>query len=548
MIQYFCLESWYHMNNFTIKRSFFQTPSTKCYKEFEKIDKFVEILQKTEINKIIENVNKLERKCKGRIGYNPYNMMYTVLYCFSQFKSSVRELERLCYTDLRIIYLMEQEEPSYATFCDFINKYIKPYSLEIFSTITKTIIEEYNINIRNQYIDGTKIEANANKYKFVWKPTKFHQKLDLKIKNLITTMNYSYENKQYISANDFNIVLKNYADINNINHYDIPSGKGKRLTKEQKIIKQGYEYLTKLVEYEEKENICGENRNSFYKTDHDATAMVLKEDYYSKLSRDFHAAYNTQVLVSSGLITMFGIFQNRDDQNTLIPMLKRYHMGYHKYPDNLCGDSGYGNYNNYDFLNINNIGNYLKFQSWNGESSGKKPQLFFLEDNNFKCMNGIFGRVMFTKTHPRYKDSKFYIFEGCNKCNYSYKCKEYFKDKTQNFRKAELSIQYEIYKENARKNLLSIDGIEMRINRSIQVEGTYGQIKQNMNYTRFRRRNLINVECEFMLECLGVNIRKFFKIIENKDFLKDSYWDRPDNLQEEKFPSVKPKEKKMSRK
>ncbi len=64
---------------------------------------------------------------------------------------------------------MEQEEPSYATFCDFINKYIKPYSLEIFSALTQAIINEYNINIDNQHIDGTKLEANANKYKFVWK-------------------------------------------------------------------------------------------------------------------------------------------------------------------------------------------------------------------------------------------------------------------------------------------------------------------------------------------------------------------------------------------
>ena len=145
----------------------------------------MEILQKSEICKIIESVNKNKNKCKGRTSYNPYNMMATILYCFSEFKSSVRELEKLCYTDLRVIYLIEQEEPSYATFCDFINTYIKPYSLEIFSTITSTILKEYHINIDNQYIDGTKLEANANKYKFVWNPKSYHKKLDSKIKDLI---------------------------------------------------------------------------------------------------------------------------------------------------------------------------------------------------------------------------------------------------------------------------------------------------------------------------------------------------------------------------
>lgn len=536
------------MNNFTIKSTFFQFPSTKCCKELEKIDKFIKILQKSEINKIIESVNKDRNKCKGRNGYNPYNMMATILYCFSEFKSSVRELEKLCYTDLRVMYLMEQEEPSYATFCDFIINYIKPYSLEIFSTITKTIIKEFNLNIDDQYIDGTKLEANANKYKFVWKPKTYHKKLDLKIKDLINEMNYVYENNDYIKAKEFNIIIKNYTDTNGIDYYDIPCGKGKRLTKIQKNIKIGYEYLNKLVEYEEKERICGKDRNSYYKTDLDATAMVLKEDYYSKLSHDFHAAYNTQVIVSSGLITMYGIFQKRDDQNTLIPMLKRYNKSYGSYPSNLCGDSGYGTFSNYEFLDKNNIGNYLKFITWDSEISGKRPKLFFLNKNDFKCLNGNLGKYLLTKTHPRYADSKFYIFEECDNCNYSYKCKEHLKDKTQNFRKVELSINYETYKDEARKNLLSPEGIEIRINRSIQVEGTYGQIKQNMNYTRFRRRGIENVECEFMLECLGVNIRKLFKIINDPNSIKKSYWNRPDNLQKETIPCVNPKEKKMSRK
>ncbi len=69
-----------------------------------------------------------------------------------------------------------------------------------------------------------------------------------------------------------------------------------------------------------------------------------------------------------------------------------------------------------------------------------------------------------------------------------------------------------------------------------------------MNYTRFRRRGIQNVECEFMLECLGVNIRKLFKVINDSNSIKKSYWNRPNDLQEEIIPVVKPKEKKMSRK
>lgn len=246
--------------------------------------------------------------------------------------------------------------------------------------ITKTIINEFGINISNQYLDGTKIEANANKYKFVWKPTTFHKRLNLKIKQHLSQLSVEnlIDEKELIKASKLNNILKNFAKQNNINTNNIPSGKGIRLTKEQKFFKLGYGYLLKLLEYEEKEETCGENRNSYYKTDNDATAMMLKEDYYSKLSHDFHAAYNFQILVSSGLITMYGVYQDRADYHTLEPMLDCYYHYYNQYPSNLCADSGYRIYDNYKYLKEKSIGNYVKFQAWKGERSGKIHNFFIL--------------------------------------------------------------------------------------------------------------------------------------------------------------------------
>ena len=104
----------------------------------------------------------------------------------------------------------------------------------------------------------------------------------------------------------------------------------------------------------------------------------------------------------------------------------------------------------------------------------------------------------------------------------------------------ELIPEYELLKEDARKNLQSPKGIEIRINRSIQVEGTFGQIKQNMQYTRIRRRGLEKVSCEIMLMCLGANIRKYFSSLDGKK-IKSNYWNIPSNLKEEKFPFPKQK-------
>lgn len=531
------------MEYFTIKRQLFLVPQMNMIEEYKKIDKFMLILEKSGVAKIIENVKRQNEKCKGRIGYNPYNLFAAIIYCFSKFSGTLRDINDKCAFDIRANYIMEGNIPDYSIIGDFINNYILPYQYEIFTLINKQIIIELNLNIDDVYNDGTKFEANANKYKFVWKPQKFHQKLDIKIKEYISSIEYKISNEGMIKSIEFNKILNDYVKQKNINIYDIPYGIGCRRTKEEKNYLIGFEYLTKLLDYEEKEEICGENRNSFFKTDKDATAMVLKEDYYSKLSHDFHAGYNIQVMVSSLLILMYGVFQDRNDHYTFIPMNDKFKKYYGFYPKNECADAGYGIYTNYEYMKKHNIGNYVKYQSWEGESTGKYPKLFKIDKNkNVICLNSKIGKEYKTTSHSRIKNGKFVIFEGCNSCGYAYKCKETMKEdnKHKNYRIKEISIDYELFKDDARSNLLSPKGIEIRINRSIQVEGTFGQIKRNMNYNRIRRRGINKVSCEIMLMCLGVNIRRLFNSFDNNKF-KNNCWKTPDDLHSEEFPSVNPK-------
>jgi hypothetical protein len=431
---------------------------------------------------------------------------------------------------------MEGQIPDHSAIGNFINKYIVPYQYEIFTLINKQIIKELNLDISDIYNDGTKFEANANKYKFVWKPRKFHENLDIKIKKHLVDIGYENSNVDdnvYIKSSELYNILKKYVVEKGIDIYNIPTGRGCKKTKEQKNYKIANDFLLKLLEYEEKERICGENRNSYYKTDYDATAMALKVDYYSGHGSNMHAAYNVQVLVSSLLILMYGVYQDRTDYYTFIPMNDLFYKYYGFYPKNECADSGYGIYSNYQYIKKHNIGNYVKYQQWNGESTGKRPQLFKLDsDYNIVCLNQKIGKEYSANTHTKIKDGKFYIFEGCNNCNYTSRCKSFMKEenKKNDYRIKEISIPYEKLKEEARKNLLSGKGIEIRVNRSIQVEGTFGQIKQNMSYERIRRRGLKNVSCEIMLECLGVNIRRFLNSLNDNKFKKNC-WNTPKDLQ-----------------
>lgn len=529
------------MSYFNTNETFFVIPLNTNDEEIKKINYLFYILEKSGVGDIIKSAN-YKSSSIGRKSYNPYKLFTAIIYCFTLHKGTLRNCEEMCAYDLRLHYILNQETPSYKTIHEFINNVIMPNKELIFSRITKTIIDELNINIEDCYLDGTKLEANANKYKFVYKPRKHKTNLEHKIESLLKEMGKESNN---ISSSSLLKELKEFEKENNIKVEKIKTGKGIRLSKDKKLCILGYQYLNKLLEYEEKERICGPNRNSYYKTDHDATAMALKSDYYSGHGSNMKAAYNVQFLVSSGLILMYGVFQDRTDYHTLIPMLDRYKKYYNTMPNNLCADAGYGIYDNYKYLENNSINNYVKYLAWSKEKDGTNPQKFFLnkDEETITCLNKENGTIIpFNGIHPRLKNSKLYKFTGCLKCAYEYICRNLLKNRDIDYRTFEINVDNERLKEIARNNLKSLKGIEIRVNRSIQVEGSFGELKQNIGYVRIRRRGIESVSCEIMLMALAINIRKLFSIYNQRN-IKSKFWEVKEGTKPEEFKEIKPKKK-----
>ena len=127
------------MSYFTIKRSLFLVPTLSMMKEYKKIDKFMLLLEKSGVAKILKNVNNFDRKCKGKNGYNPYNLFAAIVYCFAKFKASLRDIEDKCIYDIRVFYIMEGNLPAFNTIGNFINEYILPYQYEIFTLINRVV-------------------------------------------------------------------------------------------------------------------------------------------------------------------------------------------------------------------------------------------------------------------------------------------------------------------------------------------------------------------------------------------------------------------------
>ena len=257
-------------------------------------------------------------------------------------------------------------------------------------------------------------------------------------------------------------------------------------------------------------------RNSYYKTDKDATVIWLKQDYYSGLGSNMHAGFNVQLIVSKGIILAYYVGQHTSDFYEFIPILQRFYDNFGFYPKRVCAYSGYGSLLNYRFLKEHNIENFVKYNLWRQDVLRFNFNYFhFTSDHKLVCLNNKTAReeISYNGRHIHNKNNRYYIIHDCRRCRYKKICFIPIKNKNKHTRVFDTNEEMYWFKKEAMTNLLSRKGIEMRINRSSQVEGVFGIIKQDMNYERIRRRGLENVYAEIMLVCLGLVIRKAFGLI-----------------------------------
>ena len=230
---------------------------------------FDHIMEEIEIKKYLKSTATIV----GRKGYNPVNMLKTILFGFmDKGYISLRELEDECRVKIRYMYLMDYDTPTYKTFGNFINKNLIESAEDMFREITAHIVEKEGVDLNHLYIDGSKFEANANKYTWVWKKSteKSRYRLFSKITSLFEKMNkdLSYEglvirtNTEY-TPEYLDEILTNYKSACGIKEDKFVHGRGHRKTPEQRYFEKLTEYRNKLGEYVKKLEICGEDRNSY---------------------------------------------------------------------------------------------------------------------------------------------------------------------------------------------------------------------------------------------------------------------------------------------
>jgi hypothetical protein len=288
-------------------------------------------------------------------------------------------------------------------------------------------------------------------------------------------------------------------------------GKGKRKEKVQRFFDIFDEFTEKMVEYETHLQLIGENRNSYSKIDNDATFMRMKEDHMR--NGQLKAAYNVQIAVSWEYIMAIEIYQDRADYETFIPFMNHFNNLYGFYPKRPVADAGYGGFDNYCFCLMNNMGLYQKYQMYAKEKE-KKYQKDIFNKNNFKkdesgnyiCPNGKSFTLIYEKpSRTKFQGTEqIYECSSCEGCHLKNQC-----TKAKGNRQIVINEKSNELKRQAKENLDSDEGIRLRVQRSVQVEGTFGVMKEDMDFIRFNRRSMAKARLEITLVAIGINISKY---------------------------------------
>lgn len=466
---------------------------------------------------------------------SPDIMLKLLLYAYHErLEITSRTIEKNCRRDINYMYLLEgRQVPDHTTIARFRSKHFGACAKELMSQMTELLHKLGQITEDELFIDGTKIEANANRYTFVWKRAvtkhqeRFLQKTALLVGDIIERYGFRpLWNKEVKKKHAKRILtkLKKMADDEEL---EFVSGRGHRKTQLQKDIEDLDVCTAKIEDYESKLQKCGD-RNSYSKTDNDATFMHMKDDHMK--NGQLKPGYNLQHAVNSGFIVMVGIFQNPGDMLTLKPFCEEIRDNLSLRFKRIVADAGYESEENLKYLEEKGIEAYIKPANYEqigtkkfSRQIGKKENMKYdPEKDCYTCHNGKTLKRTYErheKTASGYiRTSTNYHCYDCDGCPYREKCmpgKNWKKPVEERYKTLTVSREFERLRADEYARINSEEGVRLRMNRSIQAEGSFGDIKGDSKFTRYLCRGTKNVYAESVLYAMAHNIGWLHSRIQN---------------------------------
>ena len=446
----------------------------------------------------------------------PSTLLKIMLYANMEGIYTSRKIASACCRDINYIWLLNgASPPSFYEIARFRSERLSQCAEALFFQFVEKLRGKGEIAYEHLFVDGTKIEANANKYSFVWRKrtTKYEIRNDAKLERAIQDLSGRYG----ILTDDADSMLT--ALLLRVKEPFV-YGRGHRKTELQRDIEFLRGLLGKRRRYAEyQETFRG--RNSFSKTDPDATFMHMKEDHMR--NAQLKPGYNIQFGVEGEYITGVSVSSERSDQLALIPFMENMRNHGIEYRD-VTADAGYESEETYTYFEHIPTECYIKPQNYERSKTKKYKSNMALRENmkydaeldEYTCQAGQKLRVKYVgkqKTKSGYeREVTFYECDDCSQCPHRKRC-----TRAKGNRKLQVSKKFLEQRAASLARITSPEGIVLRMNRSIQSEGAFGVVKQDYGFRQFLLRGNRKVYTEILLVAMAYNLNKLHaKIQQNR--------------------------------
>jgi len=474
------------------------------------------------VNQIINSIDLrllgAQYKGGGASSYHPAMLLKVVVYSYLTNIYSSRKMEEALKENIYLMWLSGMQRPDHHTLNRFRSDRLRYALKTVFVQVVQLLADQGLVSLKEVYVDGTKLEANANKYTFVWgnaiktNKAKMKQQLDelWRYAKGVAAAERELPEPPPFETIDADKIKETIEQIRQAIEND-ESTEG--IKARQKLRYAAKNWPAALDKYAAQQQIL-DGRNSYSKTDHDATFMRMKEDHMK--NGQLKAGYNLQLSTNNQYIVDYSIHQSSTDTTTLAPHLESHKAQYGSYPEVVVADAGYGSEQNYSYLEDNNIEGYVKYNYFDKDQHGayEKKHPFVASRLHYNKEHDVYycpiGQQMqnigtdsqttaagFRQTVTRYQAA------NCEGCPLRGAC-----HKSKNNRIIEVNHTLNEHKRKATERLTSEKGIYYRKRRPVDVEPVFGNIKSNHGFRRFMLRGKEKVLIEAGLLALAHNLRK----------------------------------------
>ena len=489
------------------------------------------------VNEAVEKVDVsallAQYKGGGTSSYHPKMLLKVLVYAYAERVYSSRRIAKGLRESIYFMWISGGNRPDFRTINAFRGSRMKGVIEEVFAGVLEYLISLGQVKLEHYFLDGTKVEADANKHKVVWakKRENYQRRVKEQIQELLKHIEevnaeeqeeYGDEDldemggsgKQDVNSEE---LKRKIEEINQKLRERIQPKKDTRAVR-QALKKLEGDCLVRLEKYERQEKIL-RGRSSYSQTDPDASSMRMKEDRGAEKPWP-KPAYNVQIGTENQFVVGFSVHPRAGDTSCLIPHLEglRTHLG--RLPQHVVADAGYGSEENYAYLEQHQVGRYVKYNTFYQDTHHyRKPDI--LRQHQFRVENLGYDadkdeficpaqqRLRFqyasryTTDNGYITNRRYYQCDQCQECPLKPQC-----TRAKGNRKIQVSFRLLEYRRQARALLTTEQGQRLRAQRSIEVETVFGNIKHNLGFRRFHLRGLEKVKTEWGLVSIAHNMRK----------------------------------------